>query len=49
MKKFVLAVFIGIVLGLNVYGIATSIYNKYFVEEEVVDVVPNVVEVIYVD
>lgn len=48
MRKFLLAVFIGIVLGLNVYGIATSIYNKYFVEEEVY-VVPNVVEVIYVE
>lgn len=48
MKKFLLVVFIGIVLGLNVYGIATKIYNTYFVEDEV-DVIPNVVEVIYVE
>ena len=48
MKKFLLVVFGGIVLGLNVYGIATAIYNEYFVNEEV-EVVPNVVEVIYVE
>ena len=48
MKKFLLVVFVGMVLAINVYGITTSIYNKYFVEEEV-DVVPNVVEVIYAE
>lgn len=48
MRKFLLVVFIGMVLGLNVYGIATKIYNTYFVEDEV-EVMPNVVEVIYVE
>lgn len=48
MKKFLLVVFLGIVVGLNVYGIAARIYNAFFVESEV-DVVPNAVEVIYVE
>lgn len=48
MKKFLLVVFLGIVVGLNVCGIATQIYNTYFVEDEV-EVIPNVVEVIYVE
>lgn len=48
MRKFLLVVFIGMVLAVNLYGIATSIYNKYFVEVEV-DVIPNTVEVIYVE
>ena len=48
MKKILLVVFIGIALGLNVCGVAAEIYNKFFVEDEV-DVIPNVVEVIYVE
>ena len=48
MKKFLLVVFVGMVLAINLYGIATSIYNKYFMVEEV-DVIPNTVEVIYVE
>ena len=48
MRKFLLVVFIGMVLALNVYAFATEIYNKYFTEEST-DVVPNVVEVIYVE
>lgn len=48
MRKFLLAVLLGIVLGLNIYGFAMKIYNKYFVDDEVY-VIPNVVEVIYVE
>lgn len=48
MKKFLLVVFIGLVLAMNVYAFGTDIYNKYFVEDKV-DVIPNVVEVIYVE
>lgn len=48
MRKFLLVVFIGMVLAINILGFASMVYNKYFVEEEV-EVIPNTVEVIYVE
>ena len=48
MRKFLLTVFVGMVVAINIYGIGTCIHNKYFVEEEV-DVIPNTIEVIYAE
>lgn len=48
MRKFLLVVFIGMVVAINLYGIAIDIYDTFFVEIEK-DVIPNTVEVIYVE
>ncbi len=48
MRKFLLVVFIGMAVAINLYGIGTDIYNTFFVEVEE-DVIPNTVEVIYVE
>lgn len=48
MRKFLLVVLIGMVLVMNIYGIAMDIYNTYFVEVET-EHVPNTIEVIYAE